>query len=157
MTRTQQFFGAIIVIALAILIRPDLNVRAQSTATPLFFAPQAANSLAGCVIPTGSTVPNSVFFCFVNTHVAATSGLYYALDGTTTWNPVTSPSSAPYTGTLPIVVTGQAISCPTCAVTGAVVTSFGNPPRTGGVVLVKADVTSTGAIAAVPASSAPLQ
>lgn len=49
-----------------------------------------------------------------------------------------------YTGTAPIVVTGPVISCPTCAQTGAVVTGFGTPARTGNVVLTKADITQTG-------------
>lgn len=37
------------------------------------------------------------------------------------------------------------------------VTGFGNPPRTGNVVLTKTDITQTGVVASVPASSAPLQ
>lgn len=37
------------------------------------------------------------------------------------------------------------------------VTSFGNPARTGAVVLTKADITQTGVAAAVPATTAPLQ
>jgi hypothetical protein len=157
MTR-KQFSIFTAVMALAVLFglaafRPQ-PVNAQSTATPLFFAPQAANSVAGCVVPTGSTLPNAVFFCFVNTGTPSTSGLFFALNGGTTWTNLVPPAGGSYTATSPVVVTGTVISCPTC-VTGPVVTSFNT--RTGAVQLTKADVTATGTVAAVPSSIAPLQ
>lgn len=157
MTR-KQFYSFAAILAMAVLLgfaafRPK-SVNAQAAATPLFFAPQAANSVAGCAIPSGWTLPNAVFFCFVNSGTASTSGLYFSINGSTTWNPLIPPAGGAIIGTAPIVVTGSAVSCPTC-VTGTVVTSFNT--RTGAVQLTKADVTATGTIAAVPASSAPLQ
>lgn len=65
-------------------------------------------------------------------------------------------STASVTGTLPIVVSGNSVTCPTCVVTGSVVTGFGNPPRKGDVTLTKADITATG-IAVTTASTSSIQ
>lgn len=79
--------------------------------------PQFVNSLSQCAWPTGGTVTNGVAYCFVYTGTASSSGMYWAVNGGTTWNPFVPPPSA------------------------AGVSSFNG--RTGAVTLTKADVTGT--------------
>lgn len=92
---------------------------AAQAPTSVFIAPQVVSSVSQCAWPTGVTVSNGVAFCFINTGVASTSSMYFALNGGTGWSPLVPPST-----------------------TG--VTSFGNPPRTGAVVLTDADVQGAG-------------
>jgi len=135
-------------------IRPA-PVHAQSTVAPVILLQQMVSSVAACTVPSGNTLPNSAVYCTVNSGSVATSGLYVSYNGSAFVPAVASSSGTSYTATSPIVVTGQVISCPSCATTSAVVNSFNG--RTGNVQLSKADVTATGAAAAVPASIAPLQ
>lgn len=82
-------------------------------------SPQFVNSLSQCIWPTGATVTNGVAYCFVYTGTVSTSGMYWSVNQSATWNPLVQPVSAP-----------------------AGVTSFMG--RTGAVALTKADVTGTG-------------
>jgi hypothetical protein len=146
-------------VALAILVglaafRP-LPVKAQSTVAPVILLQQMVSSVSACAVPTGNTLPNSAVYCTVNSGTLATSGLYVSYNGGLFVPAVASSSGPSYTATSPIVLTGTVISCPSCATTSAVVNSFNG--RTGNVQLTKADVISTGPVAAVPASTAPLQ
>jgi hypothetical protein len=97
--------------------------------TPLFISPQVATAISGCAQPVGATLPKSVTLCFVDTGVVATSGFYFAIDGSPTFNPLVPPSAS------------------------AGVTGFGTPPRTGNVVLTKADILATGVAVTTTATS----
>lgn len=123
------------VIALALLVSAAIYatrpVTAQAAGNGVFVLLQAGTP-ASCVWPAGATVTNGMAIC------ATTSGPYYALNGSATFLPFAN--SATVTGTTPIVVTGTAVSCPTC-VTGSVVTSFNS--RSGAIQLTKADVLGT--------------
>jgi len=103
---------------------------------------QVVSSVSQCAWAAGATVQNGAAFCFVNTGVPATSQFYFALNGSTTWTPLIPAAAVSLTGTAPIVVSGTTVSCPTCALTTGVVSSFEG--RTGAVNLIKADITSTG-------------
>lgn len=81
--------------------------------------PQFVNSLSQCTWPSGATVTNGIAYCFVYTGTVSTSGLYWAVNQGTTWNPFVPPPSVAPAG----------------------VTSFNG--RTGAVTLTKADVTGT--------------
>lgn len=125
------------VLAFALLIFGALwtmkPVNAQASGNGVFVLLQAGTP-ASCAWPAGATVTNGMAIC------ATTSGPYYSLNGSATFLPFSS--TVTITGTAPIVVNGTTVSCPSCALTTAVVTSFNG--HTGAVNLSKADVTATG-------------
>ncbi len=127
------------ILILTIVLCSVLFAFAQTSTVPIML--NAQTSLAGCTWPTAyATVSNGVALCPLN--LSGQPGLAIAINGGAFVQiPMTQGGSSPYTATLPVVVTGQVISCPTC-VTGPVVTSFNT--RFGDVKLVDADVTGTG-------------
>lgn len=56
--------------------------------------PQVVATLSACSWLTGATVTNGVAFCFVNTGVPATSGMYFALNNSSTWTPMSAAATA---------------------------------------------------------------
>ena len=116
------------------LARPRVTAQAQSNPGGIEWV-QPATSVSGCIWPSwaGTGTITAIAICPVNTGVASTSGVSFALNGGT-FSPV-----FPVTG-------------PGAAASG--VTSFGNPPRTGAVVLTKADIQQSG-ISAVATVTAP--
>jgi hypothetical protein len=82
-------------LAVIALIAIDLGVRlwnpsgaSAQASTGVFIAPQVVSTLSQCTWPVGATVSNGVAWCFVNTGVASTSGMFFALNGSLTWNPL---------------------------------------------------------------------
>lgn len=74
----------------------------------------AQTSLAGCVWPPAAniTVANGAALCPLS--LSSGPGLAIAVNGGAFVQIPMTSGSAPYTGTAPIVVNGQVISCPTC-------------------------------------------
>lgn len=100
----------------------------QAQAAPGPYASiQIVTTLSQCTWASGVTVSSGVAFCFVNTGTVSTSGLYFALNGGTTFNPIV----------------------PQAATAG--VTSFNN--RTGAITLTDADVIASGVKVATTVTS----
>jgi hypothetical protein len=110
-------------------------------AVVLMFAQSYAGLSLGPIAPTVSQCPTAsatgATLCPVGTSTTG-YGMYVSYNGAA-YQLLTPAGSV--TGSAPIVVSGTAISCPTC-VTGSVVNSFNT--RTGAVTLSDADVTGTG-------------
>ncbi len=151
----RKLFSAVLLLAVIIDIGVHLwspNSASAQASTGVAELSQVVSSVSQCAWATGATVTNGAAFCFVNTGVPSTSQFYFALNGSTTWTPLTTAAGVSFTGTAPIVVNGTAISCPSCALTSGVVTSFNGRP--GAVQLSKADITGTG-ITATASVTAP--
>lgn len=97
-----------------------------------------ATTLTGC-----QTVSTGFNLCVV-TPASGQPFLALSVAGYNSGAPFAVSASANITGTAPIVVTGNTVSCPTC-VAGSVVNTFQG--RTGNVLLTKPDVLGTGVAA----------
>jgi hypothetical protein len=76
-----------VAVMVTLLARPVVTVKAQAPTVGSFASPMVVSSLSGCTLPTGATISFGVAWCFVDTGVAATSQMYFSLNGSTTWNP----------------------------------------------------------------------
>lgn len=66
----------------------DAHSASAQAATGVFLAPQVVSTVSQCAWPTGAAVSNGVAFCFVNTGVPSTSGMFFALNGSGVWTPL---------------------------------------------------------------------
>lgn len=60
--------------------------------------PQVVSTLSSCAWLTGANVTNGVAWCFVNTGVPSTSGMYFALNGSAVWTAQVPPASTATAG-----------------------------------------------------------
>jgi hypothetical protein len=106
------FLGFAIVLSsfVNLLLKPDV-VQAQSNGSVILITVGAPSN---CAWPVGVTVTNGMILCATNSTI---SPLYYAVNGGAFAPLITAGGGTTYTGTLPIVVTGTVINCPTCVST----------------------------------------
>lgn len=125
-----------IILVIALVVDSGSRLMSPSTAnaqaTGVFVSPQVVSAQSACTWPVGASVTNGVAWCFVNTGLPTTSGMFFSLNGSTTWTALVPPASA-------------------AAVTSIAVGS--GTPRTGAVVLTKTDITGLGLVA----SASPVQ
>ena len=142
--KDSRFRAVVVLLLVAILavvaLRNPKPVAAQTNNGGLVTA-VLGSSLATCAWPAGfGTNPTAAVVCLYPNGAAPGLAIAFANAGTPGAF-VAYGTATTFTGTSPIVVSGNTISCPTCAA-GNVVTSFNG--RNGAITLSKTDVTSTG-------------
>lgn len=131
--------SALVLVLSIMTVQQPKTVHAQTAAMGAF-GPIVVGSVSACAEPTWSTIASGVSLCFVNTGTPSTSGLYFALNGGTTWTQIggVGVGVSSFNGQTGAVTGVASFNGQTGAVTG--VASFAG--RTGAVVPAESDYTN---------------
>jgi hypothetical protein len=85
---------ATVVLSVGIMRMIEPHPVSAQAAQGVTMSPQFVSAVSQCTWPSGATITNGVAYCFVYTGTVSTSGMYWAVNQSATWNPLVPPATA---------------------------------------------------------------